>query len=201
MGREALIHAEVGMQTGEVKALLESHELILRGEIRRHFPRSVINNVEVDGALLRFTSGEETVRLYLGDKVAEAWAKAIASPPPSLRAKLGLQKGARAFLIGACDDAALAEALDGVSTGNVAEAAMIIARIDGPDDLASARATQAKYAHLPVWMIYPKVKDVSYGDGAIRAALRESGFRDTKSCSVSDRLTATRYNPVLPEKD
>lgn len=164
MGREALIHAEVGMQTGEVKALLESHELILRGEIRRHFPRSVINNVEVDGALLRFTSGEETVRLYLGDKVAEAWAKAIARPPPSLRAKMGLQKGARAFLIGACDDAALAEALDGVSTGNVAEAAMIIARIDGPDDLASARATQAKYAHLPVWMIYPKGKDVSYGD-------------------------------------
>jgi hypothetical protein len=40
MGREALTHAEVGGECGEVRALLESGELILRGAIRRHFPRS-----------------------------------------------------------------------------------------------------------------------------------------------------------------
>jgi ethanolamine utilization microcompartment shell protein EutS len=199
MGREALVRAEVGTQTGEVKALLESHELILRGEIKRHFPRPAIENVEVDGGQLRFTCGGESIRLHLGDKVAASWAKAVATPPPSLRAKLGLQNGAKAFLIGTCDDAALAEALDGAVTGNAAEAAMLIARIDGPEDLASARAVQAEYATLPVWTIYPKGKSISYGDGAIRAALREAGFRDTKSCAVSDRLTATRYNPVLPK--
>ena len=38
MGREAVTHAEVGSERGEVRALLEGGELILRGAIRRHFP-------------------------------------------------------------------------------------------------------------------------------------------------------------------
>jgi hypothetical protein len=196
MGREVLARAEVGTEAGEVKALLESHELILRGEIRRRLSRAEIEDLRVDGDRLRFTCVGEVVCLRLGSKVAEAWAKAIATPPPSLRAKLGLDKGAMAVLIGMCDDAALSGALEGALTGDLAEAAMIVARIDGPEDLAAARAVQARCPGLPIWTVYPKGKGVTYGDGPIRAALREAGFRDTKSCAVSDRLTATRYKPA-----
>ncbi|RJF87359.1 hypothetical protein D3874_10250 [Oleomonas cavernae] len=199
MGREVLARAEVGTKVAEVKVLLESHELILRGEIRRRLPRAEIEDVRVDGDRLRFTCAGEVVCLHLGSKVAEAWAKAIATPPPSLRAKLGLGKGAMAVLIGTCDDAALIEALEGALTGDLAKAAMIVARIDGPEDLAVARAAQARCPDLPVWAVYPKGKGVTYGDGPIRAALRDAGFRDTKSCAVSDRLTATRYNPTRPK--
>lgn len=199
MGREAITWVEIGGEAGDVRTLLESTELILRGDIRRRFPRDRLVNVRVDGDALCFTCDGETVALHLGAIVADKWSKAIATPPPSLRAKLGLEKDARAFLIGTCDDVALADALDGALTGDVAQAAMIVARIDGPDDLAAAQAAQAKSPDLPVWTIYPKGKTVRYGDGIIRAVLREAGFRDTKSCAVSDRLTATRYNPARPK--
>jgi hypothetical protein len=138
MGREALIDAEVGADPGQVKALLESRELILRGAIRRSFQKSTIEGATVDGSILRFVSDGEPVRLHLGETIAAAWAKAIATPPPSLRAKLGLEKGRKGLLIGACDDAALAEGLEGSLTTDAAQAAMLIARIDGPEDLAAA---------------------------------------------------------------
>lgn len=196
MGREALVNAAVGTEAGEVKALLETRELILRGEVRRRYPKEAIEGVRVEGDTLCFTVAGEAVRLHLGRRVAEGWAKAIAAPPPSLRAKLGLDKGAKALLIGRFDDAALTEALDGALARDVAEAAMLVACIDGPVELDAARAAQAAAPALPVWAIYPKGKHVAFGDTAIRAAMRESGFRDTKSCAVSDRLTATRYHPA-----
>ena len=193
MGREALVRAEVGRESGEVKALLEAQELILRGDIRRRFLKTMMSDMRVEGAALRFSCNGETVDLNLGTKVAEAWAKAIATPPPSLRAKLGLDGGAKALLIGVCDDPALADALDGMLVDDPDEAAMTIARIDGREDLTKAQATAGT---LPLWTVYPKGRAIPFGDAAIRAALREAGWRDTKSCAVSDRLTATRYNRV-----
>lgn len=193
MGREALVRAEVGRESGEVKAVLEAQELILRGDIRRRFLKAMMSDMRVDGAVLRFSCNGETVALNLGTKVAEAWARAIATPPPSLRAKLGLDRGAKALLVGVCDDPALADALDGMLVDDPHEAAMAIARIDAREELAKA---QAAAATLPLWAVYPKGRAIPFGDAAIRAALREAGWRDTKSCAVSDRLTATRYNRV-----
>lgn len=193
MGREALVHAEVGDEAGEVKALLEAQELILRGDIRRRFPKAMMTDLRVEGPVLLFSCNGETVALSLGSKAAEAWARAIATPPPSLRAKLGLDKRAKALLIGVCDDPTLAEALDGALVDDVEEASMAIARIDAEEDLPKA---QAACGTLPLWVVYPKGKTAQFGDTAIRTALREAGWRDTKSCAVSDRLTATRYNRV-----
>ncbi|MBN9020688.1 MAG: hypothetical protein J0H08_01005, partial [Rhizobiales bacterium] len=85
----------------------------------------------------------------------------------------------------------LAEALDGVLVDEAGQASMAIARIDDGADLARA---QAACGSLPLWAVYPKGKAVPFGDAAIRTALRAAGWRDTKSCAVSDRLTATRYN-------
>ncbi|MBN9017437.1 MAG: hypothetical protein J0H11_08480 [Rhizobiales bacterium] len=198
MGREASVQAEIGGETGEVRALLESSELILRGAIKRRYPKSELRDVIVEGEALRFTSGGEVVRLHLGARVAESWAKAIATPPPSLGAKLGLDKGL-AFLIGSFDDPDLAAALDGATVDDPANATLLIAPIDGPDDLAKAASFQAAHPHLALWAIYPKGRDVAFGDGAIRTALRGAGFRDTKSCAVSERLTATRYNRTTAE--
>jgi hypothetical protein len=204
MGREATIHARVGEETGEVRALLESRELILRGPIRRRYAKTTIKRVRVDGDALCFVVAGENVRLELGARGAASWAKAIEAAPPSLRAKLGLDQGVQAMLVGTCDDAVLAEALEGVLVTDAARAAMLIARIDGPDDLAAAMAAQASCPGLPIWAIYPKGKNLlkgkngAFGEGAIRTALRAAGFRDTKSCAVSDRLTATRYARGAP---
>lgn len=194
MGREATAYAEVGSKTGQVRALLESTELILRGEIRRRFPKAAMRQVRVEGDTLQFRANEETVALHLGATVAQSWAAAIAKPPPSLRAKLGLGTQARALLMGEIADEVLAEATQGALVTNGAAAQMMIAIIDGPDDLAKAQRIHASFPALPLWTVYPKGRDVAFGDTAIRTDLRGAGFRDTKSCAVSDTLTATRYN-------
>ncbi len=194
MGREAQVHAEVGREAGEVRALLESTELILRGDVKRRIPKTAMEDIRVDGELLRLRVGLETVTLHLGAKQAQSWAAAIAKPPPSLGAKLGLGKGARALVAGKIADDALASATEGFLVKDGAKANMIIAIIDGPSDLAKAQKVHAGFPTLPLWTIYPKGRGVTFGDTAIRAALREAGFRDTKSCAVSDTLTATRYN-------
>lgn len=193
MGREALIHAEAGGEAGEVKALLEARELILRGEIRRKYPITEMRDVRVEGASLLFRCGGDHVSLSLGEKAAASWLKAISTPPPSLRDKLGLGSGRKALVVGPCDDSDLDDALRDTRTDDPSDAAMVVARIDGPADL---RAALAVCGNLPLWTIYPKGKATTFGDAAIRVQLRGCGWRDTKSCAVSERLTATRYDPT-----
>ncbi|WP_291048732.1 hypothetical protein [Herbiconiux sp.] len=190
MGREARVRAQVGDDTGDVKAVLEARELILRGEIRRRFAVVAIEKLRVDGETLQFCHGNEMVVLHLGERAALSWAKAISTPPPTLRAKLGLDRGVRALVIGACDDPALAEALDGVQTTRIEEAAMVVARVSSPDDLEAAWSLCGS---LPLWVVYPKGRGVVFGEAAVREMLRQAGGRDTKSCAVSERLTATRF--------
>ena len=192
MGREALTHAEVGGERGEVRALLESGELVLRGAIRRHFPRSALVGVTAHEDRLCFTCAGEEVQLYLGAKTATAWAKAIATPPPTLRAKLGLDKGERALVLGAFEDKALTEAITG-ARAHAATADMIVACIRSSDELRAVRDVHKGHERLPLWTIYPKGSGVVFGEGEVRAFLRAEGLRDTKSCAVSERLTATRY--------
>ena len=194
MGKEADIRAEVDGVSGAVRALLERDELILRGDIRRRFPRNGLENLQVADGVLSFTGAGQPVKLHLGE-AAQTWYRAISTPPPSLRAKLGLDKGGKALLSGDCHDADLAAALDGVLTDDGAQAAMLVACITTPEDLATAEAVQSQYPHLPIWAVYPKGRTVTFGDSAIRETLRAHGFRDTKSCAVSACLTATRYHP------
>ena len=82
-------------------------------------------------------------RPHLGD-AAQTWYTAITTPPPSLRAKLGLDRGAKALLYGECDDPELAAALDGVLADDGAHAAMLVACITGPEDLAAAEAVRKR---------------------------------------------------------
>ncbi len=191
MGREAVVHVEVGAEAGEAKVLLESAELILRGGVRRKFPREAMQAIVVDGDVLTFSCGGEAVRLHLG-AATSAWAKALTTPPASLRTKLGLDGGVLAFVVGVVDDEALNEALAGAATTNVTQASMIVAVVERAEDLAAAVALSST---LPLWAVYPKGKAARFGDNDIRTALREAGYRDTKTCAVSARLTATRYNP------
>lgn len=196
MGREVVIHAEVGNEAGEVRVLLESQELILRGEIRRRVPKVRITGLVIEGDMLCFRHDSEHYRLALGEKMAVSWAEAITKPPPSLRAKLGLDKGGLALLYGEIDDSPLAEAISGAVTEDPDQAVLIVALINCAADLETAFALWQQTPALPIWTIYPKGKATGFGDAAVRESLRARGLRDSKSCAVSERLTATRYGKV-----
>ena len=80
----------------------------------------------------------------------------------------------------------------GEGRSSASKASLLIACIENDADLVAAQVSAAA-TRLPLWCVYPKGKAVNPGDGAIRSALRGAGWIDTKTCAVSERLTATRY--------
>lgn len=191
MGREAATHVRIGAERGAVTALLEAEGIVLRGALRRRYARADLEDVRAEAGELRFRCGDDLVALELGAPAAGRWADAIRRPLPSLREKLGVR--GLVVALGNCDDAALRAALADSTTLDPVAASMIIARVDREADLAAARAVPGR---LPIWAVYRKGKDAPFGDGPIRQSMRAAGYRDSKSCAVSEDWTATRYNPV-----
>src|SRR5271156_6191872 len=82
MGREANCRCNWASESADCKVLLETHELIVRGGIRRRVAISSLTQICVDGDQLRFRAGAEDVALGLGATQAERWAKTLSTPPP-----------------------------------------------------------------------------------------------------------------------
>lgn len=192
MGREAICTATWDGATAEVKALLESSEIILRGEIRARIARVGITGVEVRGNDLVVDVSGAALTMGLGSVEAAKWAAALLKAPPTLAEKLGLGGSKRAVVLGTVDDDALNAALDGATVAASTDADMVVAVVHTGADLASALDT-ARTAALPVWIVAGKGKFATVSDSDIRTLLRGNGFIDTKTSGVSDRWTATRY--------
>lgn len=195
MGREAEGHAQWRGQGGAVKALLESDNIILRGEIRARLRRDDLMAWRVDGDDLCLRAGGEPLVLTLGAKEAAAWVKALDKPLPSLAAKLGVSALARAWVIGGPAPEEIAVAVAGVAVSGPEGAAMIVAVLTGPGDLEAALAA-GQAAELKVWCVHGKGKAAAVGSATVRAAFRGAGWMDIKSCAVSEGFTATLYRPA-----
>jgi len=200
MGREATVECQWGDESGQCKVLLESRELIVRGAIRRRVAIASLAQVSAEENRLHFRAGADEVFLDLGSKAAQSWAKAIATPPPSLAVKLGISKTSHLLLIGGFEDAALKAAIAEVpsSTRGGApklETTLVLASIRTGADLDHLLDHLSAFSPLapPLWIIYPKGKKAEVGEATIRETLRSRGFIDTKVASVSEQLTALRF--------
>src|SRR5580658_9995870 len=89
MGAEAICPCRWPGGAGEVKALLETRELILRGALGRVFPFAEMTAIRVEDGALCFSAAGEAIALELGSDRAGRWAGKIANPP-TLAARLGL---------------------------------------------------------------------------------------------------------------
>ena len=196
MGREAVCTCDWAGTVGEVRALLESNELILRGDIRKRVAFQKIKGVKAESDCLCFAVGGEKVQLVLGAFVAAKWAATITSPPASLARKLGITEKTVVRTIGNTDDenlkAALAEAARVSSQG----ANLTVACVDTPESLKMAikQAGDAVANSVPIWIVYAKGPGHPLNEAAIRTALRDRGLMDSKVASVSSNLTALRFN-------
>lgn len=196
MGREAICKCDWAGTTAQVKALLESTEVILRGGLRKRIPFTEIKQVKALSNRLRFTVAGETVELFLSSKAAASWAAVLTSPPPSLARKLGITSTTIVRTIGDIADRALISALAEAAEISAQNAALIVAHVDSPESLHQtlnqARAQLSKA--VPIWIVYAKGKGHAIDESAIRSLLRANGMMDTKIASVSATLTAIRFN-------
>ena len=196
MGREARCACRWGKRSGTVTALLESHELIVRGEVRARAALATLERVDVRGKDLVFFVADEPVALELGAKRAQSWAAALAAGPPTLARKLGIARTTRLHVTGTIDDdelrAAVAEGA--ATTSSLATADLALVRTD---DLATILKWVNGAPHRsetpPVWIVYVKGRTAPLGETTVRETMRTRGFIDTKVAAVSNRLTALRF--------
>lgn len=195
MGREANCECTFEGNTAKVKALLESTELILRGDIHLRAPLHALHHVRVESESLCFNLDMGPVRLDLGAAVAKSWAKKIKSLPPSLADRLGIT-GKIVRAIGPISDRALDSALTSAARISTRNPDLILSCVDSPESLAATlREAKAQLIRsVPIWLVYRKGPGHPLNEAAIRTCLRAQGLMDTKVASVSSELTALRFN-------
>ncbi len=192
MGLEAQCACRWDGGAGMVKALLETRELILRGDLKRTLPIAGLSEIRVEGDELRFRAGAEAWALVLGAVPARRWASKLTTPPPTLAHKLGIGADARVRVIGPVEDAALIQALAGrVAAANEA-AGLSIAVVR--DAAALRHALERHDPQGPLWLVYAKGPTSPFGEAAVRDLMRAAGYIDVKVSAVSDRLSATRFH-------
>src|SRR5271169_3895678 len=101
MGNEAKCRAQLGKQESDGKALLETSEIIFRGDFRLKIPFSTIKTAKAVDGELRLRTTEGLTVLQLG-AVAEKWCDKILHPKSRIE-KLGVKPGATVSVLGDFD--------------------------------------------------------------------------------------------------
>lgn len=201
MGQEIRCRAQHGGEAGEGTALLESAEILFRGEIRFRIPFASLLDTRVTAGRLVLRTSEGRTTLELGDRAA-AWAAKIRNPPTVLD-KWGLKAGQRVGLVGWTEDD-LPGTLAGrdvlVVTGRALRGCdLILWWIDG--ETALERLPRLRAALKPaggLWCVYPK-GNRDYGEARVRAAARAYGLVDVKVAAVS--ATHSSLKLVIPKSE
>ena len=206
MGAEARCQLRVGETVHEGKALLETDELLFRGDkrgeergVRLAIPLASIRSVTgTNGSLsVRFDGGDAT--FVLGAQ-AEKWAEKIRSPK-SLIDKLDV-KPEHVVSVVALDDAEFIESLRArtarVVVGRIAPRSNVIflgaENVTALSRLGKAAAAMARDG--AIWVVHPKGA-AGLRDTEIFAEAKRLGLTYTKVARFSATLTAEKL--VIPK--
>ena len=199
MGSEAVCRVSFKGEASEGKALLETAELLFRGDFRLKIPFQQIASLETSESELRVGYDGGVAVFELG-RNAEKWAEKIRNPR-GLLDKLGVKPGMTVVVLGVEDDAFLAQLGDRVGKPNrdlVPDADLVFYEADCDDDLV--KLLELRGAIKPaggVWVVSPKGRGAVLKDVEVMAAAREAGLVDTKVVSFSDTHTALKL--VIPK--
>jgi hypothetical protein len=193
MGREAEAHGRWAGQEGWTKAILESAEIILRGDIQARLPRAGLSDWRVDGDTLLVRSAGDLLELGLGADEAGRWVAALDKPLPTLAQKLGVSATCQAYLTGCPKIAELNAALLGGATADLEKAGVIIAVLQNELGVERALTLGRARPDLAIWCIHGKGKSAAVTDAGLRSIMRGAGYMDVKTSAVSADWTGTRY--------
>jgi len=199
MGLEALCQATLDGARSRGKALLETTELIFRGDFRVRVPLGEVKRADVDGDRLVIRFGDRQLALELGPAEAQRWGLKIRNPPSRLD-KLGVKPTSRVAVLGRLDDDFLAE---------LAARAAAVARgaprtaVDILFYAARARADLGRLGELrariapdgAVWVVRPKGQ-AAVTESDVMQAGKDAGLVDVKVAAFSPTHTAHKF--VIP---
>ena len=196
MGRQLACTARHAGRESAGRALLETDEVVFRGDFRLVVPRADIRRARAaDGWLeLEFEGGPAS--LLLGAD-AERWARDIANPKTVVD-KLGVKPGQRVALVGLADpdfERRLADrGAQLVGDGSAVD--HLFAAVESADDLCALPALVPRIVRNgAVWTIRRKGRpDLTESD--VMAAGKAAGLVDVKVVRFSDTHTAEKF--VIP---
>ena len=198
MGNEVKCTVRFGKQTSAGKALLETSEVLFRGEFRLKIPFTTIKSVKaVDGELHLQTS--DGLAVFEIGPAAEKWREKILHPKTRIE-KIGVKPDAKVSLLGSFDAEFLEElkSLSIVVTKNkvAADCDTIFFAADSLKTLSAVtKIAKSLKGATALWIVYPKgQKTITEND--VIAAGRKAGLKDVKVVGFSPTHTALKF--VLP---
>jgi hypothetical protein len=205
MGSEVKCRVRSGKQESDGKALLETSEIIFRGDFRLKIPFTTILSAKVVGDELQLETAAGVAIFELGASTAEKWREKILHPKTRIE-KLGIKPGTRVSLIGFedQDEEFLKElqkteaVMTAAKNGLPKECHCILLRTDTKQQLAQvAKIARKMLGAVALWIIYPKgQKHITEGD--VFAAGHKAGLTDIKVVGFSATQTALKF--VIPVK-
>jgi hypothetical protein len=202
MGYETKCRVRVDDRSGTVReadlatVLLETDELVVRGDARVRVPRTAIERVTTRGGVVTVTAPNAIVSLTLGDVAAAKWKMKLEEPPKRLIDKLDVKPDARVWTLGINDDTLmrqLGERTANVTNGRSATSCdVVFVQVDRETQLARVdKGAEAIADHGAIWVIHPKGAN-GIADTTIFGRASALGLVYTKVARISETLTAEK---------
>ena len=198
MGAEAKCTATISGKKAVGKALLETDELIFRGDdLRLTIPYKSVSSIDVKDGVLHVAWLSGVASFELGPSAVK-WADRIRNPPSRID-KLDVKPGQLVLFVG-IRDATLREEIE---TRGATVVARPIAQVDAVFVAANERGDLRRLATVQnflkrdgaIWVIRPKGSpNISEND--VRAAGKNAGLVDVKVVRYSETHTAEKF--VIP---
>jgi hypothetical protein len=198
MGQEVVCTVRWEGKTVRGKALLETAEIIFRGEERLKIPFSAIRGMATENGELRLNTDEGLVVFELGER-AEKWREKIANPK-SVVEKLGVKAGEPVAVFGKLDGEflkKLREQKSHVEKAKIADGVgWIFLVAETREGLREVKKLAGKMkGSAALWVVYPKgQKSITEMD--VIGAGRKAGLKDVKVVGFSATHTALKF--VIP---
>lgn len=188
MGQEIKCRVDFGRQSSQGKALLETSEVLFRGDFRLKIPFQSIRGLDASKGELTIQFAGGSAVFHLGD-AAEKWAVRIRHPPSRLD-KLGVKPGTKVRLIGRHDDDFHRELSERGAVHSRSRPDLVFLSIQDKSELVEL----AYLGEAAVWVVYPK-RIQAVTENHVLSAGRAASLVDTKVCSFSPTHTALRFKP------
>ena len=199
MGQEVQCTVQFDGQSSRGKALLETSELLFRGDFRLKIPFAQMKSVKAADGELRVRTQEGLAVFHLGDAAAK-WQEKILHPKSRIE-KLGVKPRAKVCLIGEFEAEFLREVrgLTAAATAGkaAAEAECIFFAAESTKDLGAglAKTVKAMRGATALWVVYPKGQ-IHITEMDVLGAGRKAGLKDVKVVGFSATHTALKF--VIP---